>query len=64
MDIKVGTVFSGIGSIEQALKRLRIKHEILFACDNGNIDISIDHDKELEYIKTLDNVDQKEKIRK
>ena len=37
--LKIGTVFSGIGAIEQALKRLRIPYEISFACDNGNIDI-------------------------
>lgn len=61
MNIKIGTVFSGIGAIEQALKRLKIEHEISFACDNGNIDISIDHDKELTYIKTLDKVEQKKK---
>ena len=33
--IKLATVFSGIGSIEHALKRLNIEHEIVFACDNG-----------------------------
>lgn len=37
--IKVATVFSGIGAIEYALKRLNIDHEIVFACDNGEIDI-------------------------
>ena len=33
--IKLATVFSGIGSIEWALKRLKVNHEIIFACDNG-----------------------------
>ncbi|MGV2683540.1 DNA (cytosine-5-)-methyltransferase [Clostridium perfringens] len=33
--IKLATVFSGIGSIEWALKRLNILHEIVFACDSG-----------------------------
>jgi DNA (cytosine-5)-methyltransferase 1 len=32
--LKVGTVFSGIGSFEQALKKIKIDHQILFACDN------------------------------
>ncbi|CAI2187413.1 15476_t:CDS:2, partial [Funneliformis geosporum] len=32
--LKVGTVFSGIGAFEQALKRMNINHDILFACDN------------------------------
>lgn len=31
--IRVGTVFSGIGAIEHALVRLKLKHEIIFACD-------------------------------
>lgn len=36
--INVGTVFSGIGSIEHALHRLNIKHNIVFA---GDIDINV-----------------------
>ena len=38
--IRLATVFSGIGSIEWALKRMNIKHEIVFACDNGDIELS------------------------
>lgn len=34
MKLKVATSFSGIGSFEQALKKMNIDHEILFACDN------------------------------
>ena len=41
MMIKLGTVFSGIGSVEQALKRLKVDHEIVFACDNGDIELSL-----------------------
>ena len=33
--IKVATVFSGIGAAEQALLQMGVKHEIVFACDNG-----------------------------
>lgn len=32
--IKLATAFSGIGSIEHALIRLGLNHEIVFACDN------------------------------
>ncbi|HNW26504.1 MAG TPA: DNA (cytosine-5-)-methyltransferase [Candidatus Gastranaerophilaceae bacterium] len=32
-EIKLATLFSGIGSIEQAMKRLNIKHSIIFAGD-------------------------------
>ncbi len=37
--IKLATVFSGIGVIEHALDRMNIKHEIVFACNNGDVDI-------------------------
>lgn len=33
--LRVGTLFSGIGAFEQALLQLKIPHEIVFACDNG-----------------------------
>ena len=36
LSLNVATVFSGIGSPEQALINLGIKHNILFACDNDN----------------------------
>ena len=37
--IKIATVFSGIGAFEQALKKLNVDYEILFACDNGEREI-------------------------
>lgn len=37
--IKLATVFSGIGAIEHALDRMNLEHEIIFACDNGDVDI-------------------------
>lgn len=33
--LQIGTLFSGIGAAEFALKRLGIEHNIVFACDNG-----------------------------
>jgi len=36
---KLATVFSGIGAIEHALYRMGIEKEIVFACDNGDLDI-------------------------
>lgn len=59
MNIKIGTVFSGIGAIEQALRRMNINHEIVFACDNGNINIEIDVEKELETIRKLSTTKEK-----
>ena len=37
--IKLATVFSGIGAIEHALQRMNLEHEIVFACDNGDVEI-------------------------
>lgn len=37
--VKLATVFSGIGAIEHALKRMNIEHKLVFACDNGDVDI-------------------------
>lgn len=39
MVLRLATVFSGIGSVEHALDRLEEDYEIVFACDNGGIDI-------------------------
>lgn len=63
--IKIGTLFSGIGAIEQAFKRLNIDHKIVFACDNGNIDINIDTVKEFRNIRKLKSSKEKnEYVRK
>lgn len=37
--IRLATVFTGIGSIEHAFQRMNIDHKIVFACDNGGVDI-------------------------
>lgn len=57
--IKLATAFSGIGAIEQALTRLDMEHKILFACDNGDVEIEIDAEKELEKIKSLNSAEEK-----
>ncbi|MGL5590847.1 MAG: DNA cytosine methyltransferase [Metamycoplasmataceae bacterium] len=59
--LKVATVFSGIGAFEQALKRLDIEHEILFACDNGNIEIEYDKEKEFDKVRKLKTDIEKKK---
>ena len=60
-EINIATVFSGIGSPEQALKRLKVPHKVLFACDNGERIISFDHEKEFSEIKNLGTVAAKRK---
>lgn len=39
--IRLGTVFSGIGAIEQALIRLGLDHIIVFGCDNGDVALKL-----------------------
>ena len=34
--VNIATLFSGIGAVEQAFNRLKIKTKIIFACDNNN----------------------------
>ncbi|MTI66291.1 MAG: DNA (cytosine-5-)-methyltransferase [Firmicutes bacterium] len=64
--LKIATVFSGIGAIEHALKRMGIKHEIVFACDNGGINVfdrNIKHnikdiENEIRYLReTINDID-------
>lgn len=66
--LKLATVFSGIGAIEHALKRMGIEHEIVFASDNGDVDIFkkkintnfIDIKTELDRLKNIiNNIDIK-----
>ena len=59
--IRLATVFSGIGAIEFAFKRLNIEHEIVFACDNGEREIEYDHELEFSKVKEMNNVDDKQK---
>lgn len=50
--LKIATVFSGIGAIEHAIERLNIDHKIIFACDNGGVDIfKLKIDKDLGSIE-------------
>ena len=37
--IRLATCFSGIGAIEHALKRMNLNYKIIFACDNGDVNI-------------------------
>jgi DNA (cytosine-5)-methyltransferase 1 len=53
--LKVATVFSGIGAAEFALKRLHIPHEIVFACDNGEIDFIESEDEIKAHLENIEN---------
>ena len=63
MKIRLATLFSGIGAIEQALIRLHIPYELIFACDNGDIEIDIDVESEKKKIDKLKTkLDKKEHV--
>lgn len=51
--LKLATVFSGIGAIEFALKRMNIDYEVEFACDNGERDVLIDYQNEMQAVQLL-----------
>ncbi len=74
--IRLATCFSGIGAIEHALNRMGIDNEIVFACDNGDVDIlskEIDLDIEVitnefkaleDIIKNIDDSDYQKELKK
>ena len=47
--IKIATVFSGIGAIEQALLKNHIPYDIVFACDNGEREIEESYESIIDY---------------
>ncbi len=54
--IRLGTLFSGIGAIEQALSLMEIKHKIVFACDNGELELKLlptSEQKEFDLLKKI-----------
>ena len=61
--MRLATVFSGIGAIEQALKKLNVKNEIVFACDTGERYIDIDVEDIRKAIKGMSETDKNKYIR-
>lgn len=57
--IRVGTVFSGIGSVEFALRRMGVKSKIVFACDNGERDIEYNVEEEKKIVFNLKTYEEK-----
>lgn len=54
----IATVFSGIGSPEFALRRLGVSHKLIFACDNGEIELK---ESEEELLKQMNGLSNKER---
>ena len=61
--MKLATVFSGIGAIEQALHRMGIDYEIVFACDNGDVELNLLEGKELEDYTRLKKLRSKKQLK-
>lgn len=59
--LRLATLFSGIGAIEQALIRNNTPHEIVFACDNGDIEIEYNHEEEFKKIQQMSSKLEKKK---
>ena len=57
--IRLGTLFSGIGAIEQALLRMGEEHINVFACDNGEIDLKLLPQEEQREYDRLRKIPQK-----
>ena len=56
--ITIASVFSGVGAFEHALDKLKIEHDIAFACDNGEIEIDFDSN----IIETLNNIKDEDSL--
>lgn len=51
--LRVGSLFSGIGAFEQALKQLKVPHKIVFACDNGERYLDAPKEEILKYAELM-----------
>lgn len=60
--LRLATLFSGIGAIEQALKIMNIDYEIKFACDNGERELPFKKEEIDKIIKKMSNKQKKEYI--
>lgn len=67
--IRLATVFSGIGAIEHALKRMNLPNELVFACDNDRFvkesffdNYDIDDERWFDDIHDIDGKKFREKV--
>ena len=58
--LKIATVFSGIGAIEQALMKLKLNFKICFACDNGERELPYSYKEIIDFCKekSIKNINQ------
>lgn len=61
--LKLATVFSGVGAVEQALLKMKQEYEIVFACDTGERYLTHDKKEITNSIEGLSYNDKKKYIR-
>ena len=61
--LRIATVFSGIGAVEQALKQLHQPYKILFACDNGERYLKIPYEDVCKIIDGCTKEEREKKVR-
>ena len=61
--LRTATVFSGIGAPEQALNKLGIDYEIVFACDNGERELKQSYEEILTDIKDMNSTETNKYIK-
>lgn len=54
--IRLGTLFSGIGAIEQALLKMGVAHRNVFACDNGELELNVLCNEDLQAYNRLKKI--------
>jgi len=57
--VKIATTFSGIGAAEFALRRLNINYDVVFACDNAEIEFAEDEEKIKQTLASIDDYKEK-----
>lgn len=56
--LRIATVFSGIGAPEEALKQLNVDYNIVFACDNGEIELDKTYEELMLEVAPLSNAER------
>lgn len=62
--LKIATLFSGIGAVEESLKQLKIDSQIVFASDNGERSPSLRHDLLSKVATNVFNENQSKKFQR
>lgn len=55
-------MFSGIGAIEHSLERMNIPYEIVFAADNGDVELEQSETEIKNYLKNIKNYSEKKDV--